>query len=287
MLPLLQNKLGIYEKGLHSELSWAEKLEVALQTGFDFIELCIDESDEKIARLEWSQKERQELRKSIERAGCAIPMLSLSATRRFPMGSTDATIRQQGREILRKTIELAADLQMPFFQISTYDVYYEPRTEETGQAFLAGLESLLPLAEKRGVLISMEVMDVPFSNSIAKLLAIVEQLDSPNLRVFADFGNICAWEQDLVESLEIGKNQIHGVHLKDSKPGVFRDVPFGEGTVDFQAGLTKLHELNYGGLYSVETWCHDAPDYREKLGSIRQWLSELETGLPFPLFPQD
>lgn len=43
------------------ELSWREKLTAAKEAGFDFVEMGVDETDEKLARLDISQTERAEL----------------------------------------------------------------------------------------------------------------------------------------------------------------------------------------------------------------------------------
>ena len=53
--------LGLYEKSMPKELSWREKLTAAKEAGFDFVEISIDETDEKLARLDMSQTERAEL----------------------------------------------------------------------------------------------------------------------------------------------------------------------------------------------------------------------------------
>ena len=42
--------LGLYEKSMPSELTWEEKLSVAKAAGYDFVEISIDESDEKLNR---------------------------------------------------------------------------------------------------------------------------------------------------------------------------------------------------------------------------------------------
>ena len=46
--------LGIYEKALPKHLSWPERLALAKSCGFDFVEMSLDETDERLARLEWS-----------------------------------------------------------------------------------------------------------------------------------------------------------------------------------------------------------------------------------------
>ena len=57
--------IGLYEKAMPGELSWEEKLETAKGAGYDFIEISIDETDEKLARLDWSKEERLELVKTM------------------------------------------------------------------------------------------------------------------------------------------------------------------------------------------------------------------------------
>ena len=44
-------QLGLYEKAMPGTLSWREKLEAAREAGFDFVEISIDETDQKLARL--------------------------------------------------------------------------------------------------------------------------------------------------------------------------------------------------------------------------------------------
>ena len=46
--------LGLYEKSMPSQLGWKEKLEAAKGAGFDFVEISIDETEEKLGRLDLS-----------------------------------------------------------------------------------------------------------------------------------------------------------------------------------------------------------------------------------------
>ena len=60
-----KHKLGIYEKALPKNISWQDRLSIAKACGFDFVEISIDESDERLARLDWLKKERIKLVKAI------------------------------------------------------------------------------------------------------------------------------------------------------------------------------------------------------------------------------
>ena len=48
--------LGLYEKSMPSQLGWKEKLEAAKGAGFDFVEISIDETEEKLGRLDMSEE---------------------------------------------------------------------------------------------------------------------------------------------------------------------------------------------------------------------------------------
>ena len=59
--------LGIYEKAFPSEWDWAKKFEAAQSLGFDFFEISIDESDARLARLDWSEQEPLDFHRELNR----------------------------------------------------------------------------------------------------------------------------------------------------------------------------------------------------------------------------
>ena len=135
-----KHKLGIYEKALPKNISWQDRLSIAKACGFDFVEISIDETDERLARLDWSEKERIQLVKAIIKTGVTIPSMCLSGHRRFPFGSRDEATRARAYEIMEKAIKLAVDLGIRTIQLAGYDVYYEEQDEGTLQRFQEGLE---------------------------------------------------------------------------------------------------------------------------------------------------
>ena len=50
--------IGLYEKAMPGELSWKEKLLTAKETGYDYVEISIDETEDKIKRVDMSKEER-------------------------------------------------------------------------------------------------------------------------------------------------------------------------------------------------------------------------------------
>ena len=105
-----QYTIGLYEKAMPSTLTWKEKLEAAKEAGYDFVEISIDETDEKLARLEWTKEERLELVRTMYETGMPIRSMCLSGHRKYPLGSNDPQVRARGMEIMEKALYLADDL---------------------------------------------------------------------------------------------------------------------------------------------------------------------------------
>ena len=97
---MLKMPVGLYEKALPVELTWEERLAAAGRAGYDFVEISIDESDGRLSRLDWTSSERTALCQSIAATGVKIMTMCLSGHRKYPLGSHDPEIRQQGLEIL-------------------------------------------------------------------------------------------------------------------------------------------------------------------------------------------
>lgn len=256
--------LGIYEKALAKDLSWPERLVLAKSCGFDFVEMSVDETDERLSRLDWSAAQRASLVTAMIETGVAIPSMCLSAHRRFPFGSRDEAVRERAREIMSKAIRLARDLGIRTIQLAGYDVYYEDHDEGTQQRFAEGLAWAVEQAAASQVMLAVEIMDTAFMNSISKWKKWDEMLASPWFTVYPDVGNLSAWGNDVPAELKLGIDRIAAIHLKDTQPvteqspGQFRDVPFGEGCVDFVGIFKTLHQLNYRGSFLIEMWTEKA-----------------------------
>lgn len=253
--------LGIYEKALPKNISWHERLTMAKELGFDFVEMSVDETDERLSRLEWTKTERKQVIDAIYETGIKILSICLSGHRRFPFGSKDEATREQALKIMEQAIDLASDLGVRTIQLAGYDVYYEEKTIASRNYFIENLKKAVGMAASKEVVLSIEIMDDAFINSISKFLKIKEQIPSPYLQVYPDLGNLSAWpENDIGYELEKGISQISAIHLKDTLAvtdefsGKFKEVPFGDGCVDFSGCLKTLKRLDYNGPFLIEMW---------------------------------
>ena len=270
--------LGIYEKALPPSLSWAERLTAARELGFDFVEISIDESDERLARLNMPPSQRELLHRAIETSGIPLQSMCLSGHRRFPYGSADPETRRRAAEIMEQAIRFAHEFGIRVIQLAGYDVYYEPSTPESLALFQTGLESACRLAEQFQIMLAMEIMDTPLMSSITRYHAFKAKLPSPWFTVYPDLGNLSAWGGDPLAELALGAGEIVGVHVKDTLavtpdfPGKFKGVPFGTGCVDFPACFSQLERQGYHGPYMIEMWYQAGQDWRGKIAGALRYI---------------
>lgn len=246
--------VGIYEKAFPASLLWEERLSMAAKAGYDFVEISIDESEKRLARLDWSESDLAAMRTAIANSGIPIFTMGLSAHRKYPLGSADQELRKHGFVIFRKAIELASELGIKVIQVMGYDVFYEPSTPDSGARFLEGLHQGACWAVTAGVMLALENVDVPFINSVEKAMRFVQAVNSPWFNIYPDMGNMTAAGYDPVSQLRLAKGYLVGVHVKDAKPGVVRGVTFEEGNVPFEDVFKTLKELGYWGPLAVEMW---------------------------------
>ncbi|MCF8169126.1 MAG: L-ribulose-5-phosphate 3-epimerase [Rhodoferax sp.] len=276
----MKNPVGIYEKALPKDLSWAQRFRVAREAGYDFLEISVDETPERMARLDWTMAERLAFFAAAREEGMVVPSMCLSGHRKIPFGSADATVREQAARFMEKAIGFASDTGIRVIQLAGYDVYYEPGTHDSRQRYLEGMQRALEVAAQHQVMLALEIMDTTFLNSISKFLVLKEQLPSPWFQVYPDLGNLTAWGNDVVRELTLGIHHIVGVHVKETLPvgpnfaGAFRDIPFGQGSVDFVICFKTLHALGYAGPFLVEMWTEKSDDPIQEIRAARQWVGE-------------
>jgi hexulose-6-phosphate isomerase len=276
----MKNPIGIYEKALPRDMGWTERFDAARAAGYDFLEISVDETPERMARLDWPVKARLEFVRASLEAGMPTPTMCLSGHRKIPFGSADPAIRAQAWELMVKAIRFAGDTGIRVIQLAGYDVYYEPTTLESRERYYEGMARAVDEAARHQVTLALEIMDTPFMNSISRYLALKERLPSPWLLVYPDLGNLTAWGNDIERELRLGIHHIVGIHVKETRPvgpnfpGAFRDVPFGEGTVNFAHCFKVLRDLRYAGPFLIEMWTEKAADPLKEIALARQWVGQ-------------
>ncbi|MDR1410677.1 MAG: L-ribulose-5-phosphate 3-epimerase [Spirochaetaceae bacterium] len=257
--------LGLYEKSMPGSLGLSEKLAEAKAAGFDYLELSIDETDEKLARLDWADPEIHALRHAMEETGVPVCSICLSGHRRFALGDPDPAVRERGLVIMEKAVSLAARLGVRIIQLAGYDVYYKKGDESTRQYFAENLKRSVVIAARQGIILAFETMETPFLDTVEKAMYWVGKINSPYLQVYPDSGNITnaagLYGKPAAYDLETGRGHLAALHLKESKPGVYREVPYGTGHVDFRSVTGTAWNLGVR-MFVGEFWYAEGSDWR-------------------------
>ena len=268
--------LALYEKAIPAGFSFEEMFAITHECGFDRFEISIDETDARLARLEMSPKAQNDLGELSRRMNTPIRTMCLSGHRKYPMGSMDPKIRERSMDIMFKAVDFAANAGIPIIQLAGYDVYYEEGDEGTRERFEENLCRAAVMAAEAGVVLAFETMETPFMDTVAKSMYYVRKTGSPWLQVYPDIGNLknasVIYGTDVVEDLEIGTGHISAAHLKETKPGVYRDMNFGtDGHTEYDRCIEALLKMGVR-MFTGEFWYQKGQDYEKVIRDSSDFL---------------
>ena len=256
---MLSTSFGIYEKALPELPGWPEKLDAAAAAGFDFAEMSIDGDERRLSRLDWSAAQRARVRGASANSGVRLQTIILSAHRKFPLGSATPAVRKLALDLLNRAVDLSVDIGARMIQIAGYYVFDEAHDAGSRGRFLENLRLGLERAEQAGVMLGIETMDGEDITSVEGAMKVISEVNSPWLQVYPDVGNIAANGLDVAAELRAGAGHLVGIHLKDTRPGEYRRVPFGQGIVPFAQVFRTLEDICYDGGFLIEMWNDDNP----------------------------
>ena len=270
--------IGLYEKAMPDTLTWKEKFEAAKDAGYDFVEISIDASEAKIQRVYMSKEERFELVSAMYETDMPLHTMNMSSLTKYSLGNDKPEYVARGMEIIENAIQLACDLGVRIVMIPGYDVFYEPSDYDTKKRYMDNLKKVVKMAEKAGVVLGFETMENEFMNTVEKAMKYVALIDSPYLKIYPDSGNLTNaavnYKNDVLEDFELGRGHIVALHLKETVPGRFREVPYGTGHVDFEGMVEKAWDMGVR-KYVTEFWYTGNPDWKADLKDAHDRFEQL------------
>lgn len=270
-------QLGLYEKAMPSDLTWEEKLILTKEAGFDYLEMSIDETDAKLARLDYSEEERKAIVEAMWKTGVRINSICLSGHRKYPFGSHDKETQKHSLEIMEKAIDLASDLGVRLIQLAGYDVYYEEGDLTTRSDFATNLHKAVLMAAKKGINLGFETMETPFMDTVGKSMHFVNMINNPYLGVYPDIGNLknasLLYHARVNDDLRMGQGHIFAAHLKETVPGKYREIPFGTGHTEYVDNLQVLKAIGVR-MYVGEFWYTGSSVWKQDLKDASTFLRE-------------
>ena len=166
--------------------------------------------------------------------------------------------REKTIEYLQQNLLQAKFLGCPYVVIHPcmFKGWGQGTLEEMFDVNVALLRKLLPYAEKYGVTVCMENM--PFAkgttfSTAAELKAVVQELNSPFIKICLDTGHLNVSKGDMYEAICLFGDDLAALHVHDDMYGQDRHlIPF-QGEVDWNGLVRGLKDISYKGFMSLET----------------------------------
>ena len=272
----MEYTLALYEKAIPSGMTFEEMFRITKECGFDRFEISIDETDTRLSRLDMSPEEQSALGELARKCGTPIRTMCLSGHRKYPFGSHDAETRRRSMEIMYKAVDFCVNAGISIIQLAGYDVYYEKGDEETRRMFEENLRKAAEYAGSRGVVLAFETMETPFMDTVEKAMHYVRETGSPWLGVYPDIGNLknaaVKYGLDVCEDMEKGRGHTFAVHLKETRPGVYRDMNYGSGGhTEYVPCIARALDMGVR-MFTGEFWYQEGQDYMKVIREANDFL---------------
>lgn len=221
----------------------ADKVSFASQVGLQGIELDFNHLDGDYLLME--EAVRQELRELRQKHAIDYPAIAVNSLCEFGMSNPDCW--RETQRAIEGGIGTAAALNIPIVQLPSFfggDIVSEQDFSQTVKA----LRYACDFAEPYNIVIGSE-------NALSgeRQLALVEQVDRPNFKIYFDCRN-SVWMKGLPSPPILEKVLPHvcEVHLKDGVDQEDRFTPLGKGSAEVAQVIEILNQSGYSGRILLE-----------------------------------
>lgn len=175
--------------------------------------------------------------------------------------SSDASVRQKGREFLRACVERTAEVGAELICGPLYaglGVHTgHRRTETEWQYAVEALQIAAQRGRELGVTLCIEPLnrfETYFLNTQADAAHLIRHTGAPNLRIHYDTFHANIEEAHPAESLRSVAPFLGHFHASENDRG----IP-GSGHVDWSATARALHDVDYNGWVTIESFAQPEP----------------------------
>jgi L-ribulose-5-phosphate 3-epimerase len=260
-------KKALYVSMLPKELGYRERFQLALDVGFEGIEIGTI-TDPAVAA---------EIKEAATKTGLRIHSVMNADHWKFPLSSADPEVVAKSvagmQTSLRNAKLWGADSVLLVPAVVNPETSYNDAWTRSQKVVK---ERILPLAQDLKVVIGMEEVWNKFLLSPREMAQYVDEFSSPYVKAYLDVGNMLfyGYPQDWVRTL--GK-RIHRVHIKDFKldreKGQFFWKNLGEGDVDWPEVRKAFAEIGYDGWVTTEIEGGDATYLKDVVKRFDRFLA--------------
>jgi sugar phosphate isomerase/epimerase len=276
-------KCYLDELCVHRTMTLREWIEIGATLGVQGLEFYSGFLEDNEAFL-------REAKKSLEKHGLQMPMLCCSPD--FTEPDADLLQEQVARE--RRMIEITAFLGGRFCRVLSGQRRSGLSTETGIAQVVRVIKSLLPFAEKHGVVLAMENhykdsywRHPEFAQKMDIFTAIIDQIDSPWLGVNFDPSNTLLAGEDPLELLDRVKHRVVSMHASDRylTSGTLEDLRreedvvgyasrlahgvIGQGLNDYDKIFSTLNSVGFSSWVSIEDGMNGIEEMQESVRFLK------------------
>ena len=247
------NRWGFVEKNVRDCIKRAKA------TGFEGIELNLEAEGE--ITLASKEKELLEIKKFAADTGLEISSIIAALLWKYPLTSGDKTIAKKGKDVVKKSVEIASILQADTVlvipgvvgsvllaptEVYPYDVVYK-RSQEV-------LKELAPFAREHQVYLGVENVWNKFLLSPTEMKNFIDEINEEYVQAYFDVGNVLLYGYPEHWIRILGK-RIKKVHFKDFRTAVGTldgFVGLLHGDVNWKEVMAAFKEIGYDGYAIAE-----------------------------------
>jgi D-psicose/D-tagatose/L-ribulose 3-epimerase len=248
------NPIGVHAlvwSGGWDEADARRAIEGAAATGYDLVELLLMDPDSIDVPM---------TRRLLADSGMRVTA-SLGLSADTDVSSEDEQTVDRGRNLLRRAVEVAADLGAEYVGGVVYGAlrkYSAPVTAAGRRHAVAAVAEMGSLAAREGIPVGLEIVNRYESNLLntaEQAVAFIEETGSDNVYVHLDSYHMNIEEHDLGLAVRRCGDRLGYVHIGESHRGYL-----GSGTVDFTSLFRALVETGYSGPITFESFSSTVVD---------------------------
>lgn len=227
---------------------------ISSDAGFGAVELNLYQPGGIGLTMESTAAEAEKIGTLARQYGIQLRSLSTSLLWQSPLSSPDASVRERGRQVVTKQLELAELLGMDTVLVVPGSVNPDTPYDQCYERSFRELQLLTVEAEKRKTQIGVENVWNKFLLSPLEMARYVDDINSPYVGVYFDVGNILLYGYP-EQWIRILGSRIFKIHVKDFLTSVGNGSGFVSllaGNVNWKAVREALQDINYTDTVTAE-----------------------------------
>lgn len=228
--------------------------EYSRDAGFDAVELNVNEPGDVGLTMETTKDEALQIVELASSYGLKLRSISTALLWKYPLSHRSESVREQGRQVVEKQLELAETMGIDTVLVVPGVVDENTSYEECYDRSRIELEKLIPLAEEYQVNIGIENVWNKFLLSPLEMARYIDEFQSDYVGAYFDVGNVLLFGYP-EQWIRILGERIKKVHVKDFSTAVGNIngfVPLLAGDVNWLEVYKALVEIGYEDPITAE-----------------------------------